>query len=114
MNELYEVMESYNEYLNNIEKGIEYIATSLREDKINDGLLAIKDFSGGMLWLSEASELMKKNGAIAELGIEQLQEFLIEINEGLEKQDYVLVADLFEYEIAPFFKEVKQAVGPVQ
>lgn len=114
MNELNDVLESYNEYLGNISKGILYISNCLREDKINEGLLAIKDFSEGTLWLSEASQLMQKNNVKAELAIGKLQEFLEEINEGLEKQDYVLVADLFEYEIAPFFAEVEQAVGPVQ
>lgn len=109
MNELSEVIESYNEYLGNIARGIAYISDCLREDKVNEGLIAIKDFSEGILWLSNASELMKKNGVLAELGIGQLQEFLIEINDGLEKQDYVLVADLFEYEIAPFFEQVSLA-----
>ena len=109
MNELNEVVESYNEYLSNVGRGIAYISDCLREDKVSEGLLAIQDFSEGILWLSNASELMKKNGVLAELGINQLQEFLIEINDGLEKQDYILVADLFEYEIAPFFEQVSLA-----
>ncbi|MGN7478777.1 hypothetical protein ACTHOQ_13065 [Solibacillus silvestris] len=114
MTELQEVLVSYNAYIKNVPTGAMYIANNLREDNLNDALMAIKDFSEGVLWLSHASELMKQNGAKAELNIEQIQEFLIEVNEGLEKQDYVLVADMFEYEIAPFFEEVALAEGPVQ
>jgi len=112
--EIKDLIESYNEYVNKVPTGAIYIANCLREDKLNNALMTIKDFSEGVLWLTEASELMKKNGAMAELSIEQIQEFLIEVNKGLEKQDYVLVADMFEYEIAPFFEEVASAEGPVK
>ncbi|MCS1383983.1 hypothetical protein NXZ75_17390 [Lysinibacillus sphaericus] len=109
-----DLIESYNDYVKKIPGGAIYIANYLREDKLNDALTAIKDFSEGVLWLSEASDLLMKNGAHAALNIGQIQEFLIEVNDGLEKQDYVLVADMFEYEIAPFFEEVVSAKGTVQ
>lgn len=105
--ELKEVILSYNEYLGNIPNGLLYIVEKLREDNIQDAFLTIKDFSEGMLWLSEANELLRKNGLNVDLSIEKIQEFLIEVNEGLEKQDFVLVADMFEYEISPFFLNAK-------
>ncbi|ATP39073.1 hypothetical protein CSE16_02995 [Solibacillus sp. R5-41] len=113
-NLIIETIESYNMYVEKVPVGAEYIANSLREDNVNEALKAIKDFSEGILWLSEASKLLKVNGVTANLNIEKIQEFLIEINNGLEIQDYVLVADMFEYEIAPFFLELEQVVGPVQ
>lgn len=114
MIELQEVLVSYNAYIKNVPTGAIYIANNLRDDNLNNALIAIKDFSEGVLWLSEASGLMKKHGAKADLNIDQIQEFLIEVNEGLEKQDYVLVADMFEYEIAPFFEEITPVEEPVQ
>ena len=112
--EIKELVENYNGYVNKVPAGAKYIANCLREDNLNGALSAIKDFSEGVLWLSQASELLQKNSATAELNIEQIKEFLIEVNEGLEKQDYVLVADMFEYEIAPFFDEVTLAEEQVQ
>ncbi|UED80923.1 hypothetical protein FH508_0003235 [Lysinibacillus sp. CD3-6] len=112
--EIKELIGSYNDYVKKIPVGAIYIANYLREDNLNNALTAIKDFSEGVLWLSEASDLLVKNGAEAALNIEQIQEFLIEVNDGLEKQDYVLVADMFEYEIAPFFEAVVKANGTVQ
>ncbi|MFJ7735981.1 hypothetical protein ACIQ2D_06505 [Lysinibacillus sp. NPDC097287] len=106
-----ETIGSYNLYVNKVPAGAEYIANSLREDRETDALQAIKDFSEGVLWLSEVSELLKSNGVTANLNMEKIQEFLIEINNGLEKQDYVLVADMFEYEIAPFFEQVEVIKG---
>lgn len=107
-NEILEVIESYNEYLGKIPFGSEYIASNLREDNITEALQAISNFSEGVIWITEATKLLNKGGVKAEMDIDKVKEFFIEINEGLENKDYLLVADLFEYEIAPFFNESKQ------
>jgi hypothetical protein len=111
MNQMDEILEDYNNYLERVPKGTIQIAEQLREDNMQEAFSAIKDFSEGVLWLSHASGFLKLNGAQAELDILKIQEFLVQVNEGLEKQDYVLVADMFEYEIAPFFEEVESAKG---
>jgi hypothetical protein len=99
-----ELLEVYLDYLHKIPNGCMIIAEKLREDKLDVALNSIKDFSEGVLWLSEASELLKKQNMNLTLNISQIEEYLNEINEGLLKQDYILVADMFEYEIEPFFK----------
>jgi len=106
--EILEVLESYNEYLGKIPFGSEYIANNLREDNIADALKAISNFSEGVIWITEANKLLNAGGVNAEMDIDKIKEFFIEINEGLENKDYLLVADLFEYEIATFFSESKQ------
>lgn len=112
--EISEVIESYNNYVKNIPSGAIYIANCLREDAIQDALIGIKDFSEGVIWLSEVSKLFEMKGINTTLEINRIEEFLIEINNGLEKQDYVLVADMFEYEIAPFFETVQEIINKVQ
>lgn len=109
-----DIIEVYNNYLENVPKGTVRIAEQLREDNMQEAFIAIKDFSEGVLWLSQASDLLKQNGAHVKLDILKIQDFLVEVNEGLEKQDYVIVADMFEYEIAPFFEKVELAKGPLQ
>lgn len=106
MNEIIEVIESYNEYLKKIPNGIVYIAELLRENKYNEAFQSIKDFSEGVMWLAKVSELLKERNINVTLNITQINLFLNEINEGLESQDYLLVADLFEFEVAPFFEKV--------
>ena len=108
-----EIITTYNDYLNKIPRGVLYIAAQLREDNITGALNSIKDFSEGITWLIEASKLINNNQGSALLEVEKIKEYLSEINSGLEKHDFVLVADLFEYEIAPFFEEVEEA-GSVQ
>jgi len=111
---LQETLESYKNYIDKIPTGAIYIATSMREDRVQDALKAIRDFSEGLLWLTDANQLINKNGVEIELNINQIFEFLEEINEGLERQDYLLVADLFEYEIATFFEKNKPSHEALQ
>jgi len=106
-----EIIEQYNLYLNKVPKGSMYIAERLREDNLHEALTAIKDFSEGVIWLSQATQLFKQNGVHADLDIEKIWEFLLNINDGLEKQDYILVADMFEYEITEFFNDAPLARG---
>ncbi len=102
---LMDTIQSFNEYLPRVATGSQEIAGNLRSDQIASALNMILEFSEGMSWLLQVSELLKLNDIKVDIQIEKIQEFLEEINSGLEMQDYVLVADMFEYEIAPFFEE---------
>lgn len=106
MEQVQAVIDSYNSYITNIITGAHYIATQLRLDGTEKVFVAIKDFSEGVIWLSQVTELLKPYDIDTQLDITKIEEFLIEINNGLEKQDYIIVADMFEYEIAPFFEEL--------
>lgn len=106
-----EVIESYNQYIKNVASGSLEIAGHLRNDEILEGVQLILHFSEGMGWMMQVSELLQQNNVTVSLEIEKIHEFLEEINNGLEMQDYVLVADMFEYEIAPFFEQVTEIEG---
>lgn len=111
MNEINEVVESYNSYIQHITPGSLQIAEHLRRDEVQHALQLILQFSEGMGWLVQATDLLKENDVTVTLKVEQIHEFLNEINNGLQIQDYVLVADMFEYEIAPFFESVTAIEG---
>ena len=106
-----EVIESYNSYIERISSGSLQIAEHLRKDEIDEAMQKILQFSEGMGWLIQASELLNKNDVKVTLEVEAINEFLQEINNGLEVMDYVIVADMFEYEISPFFEQVKKIEG---
>ncbi|MGE7999191.1 hypothetical protein ACQKOF_11000 [Lysinibacillus sp. NPDC093190] len=109
--EVIEVIISYNDYLAKVPAGNIQIANYLREDKIGNALQMILDFSEGMDWLIQAVELLGQNDVNVKFEAEKIHEFLHEVNTGLEIRDYVLVADMFEYEISPFFEELHPIVG---
>lgn len=104
---LNETIVSYNEYINKLPKGCLKIAEMLREGQVVGALNIIRDFSEGVIWVVDANKLFIQNGLLISLDTEKVQNYLIEINEGLEMEDYNLIADLFEYEITPFFYNQK-------
>lgn len=106
MNELNEIMEMYEQYLLNLPKGCLIIAELLREENIVSALENISNFSEGVSWIMQANAKLHEEGKVTLLVADKINNFLEEINSGLEIQDFVLVADLFEYEIAPFFELV--------
>lgn len=106
-NILVETIESYNNYLSILPSGSLKIAELLRENSIVESLNNIQNFTDGVLWLADAGKLFSKNNIQVDLNVEKIHSYLNEINEGLTLQDFNLVADLFEYELAPFFSEVQ-------
>lgn len=102
-----DVKESYNQYIYKIPSGSIQIAELLREENIVEAGEIIKQFSEGVSWLIEATRLLNINGVSVSFDSLKIKDFLNEINEGLEIQDFNFVADLFEYEIAPFFKNIE-------
>lgn len=103
MNQLIqETQETFFSYLFRVKDGCVTIAEKLRKDNVGEALQLLAQFVEGASWLLQVVHLMQKNGFAFSVSMEGLNEYLYEINEGLEIQDYVLVADLFEYEIAPF------------
>ncbi|MEQ2527511.1 hypothetical protein WMO40_12415 [Bacillaceae bacterium CLA-AA-H227] len=100
-----ETQQTYYEYINQVEKGCLQISEYLRTEQISEALNTIIQFSEGIVWLLQVEELMNKNGFSMDSLIHKANEFLNEINQALEIRDYVFVADLFEYELNPLFKE---------
>ncbi|TCT20445.1 hypothetical protein EDD68_1138 [Melghiribacillus thermohalophilus] len=100
-----ETQESFYIYIERVARGAMNIAEKIREEQVGEAMNMIADFSEGVMWISQVIELMKNQNYKIDIDPTKLNEFLSEINEGLEREDYVIVADLFEYEIHPFFKQ---------
>ncbi len=102
-----EIVDEYFKYVAKIPAGIQYIADNLRTDKIPMALNEILNFSEGITWIKQMEEILTDQGVNTNLDKHQLEEYLNLINEGLEKQDFVLVADIFEYEVLPYFEQIE-------
>jgi len=105
MNEInyQEIIETFNEYILKVEQGCLYIANELREEH-REALQEVANFSEGIEWLIVMSRELKKENITTFLEEEQLINYLKEINQALQQDDLYLVADLFEYELAEYFK----------
>lgn len=108
MNELIlETVTSYNIYLNKIIDGCNSIVNKIKTEHFTEALQLILQFSEGVEWLAEVNEKLTHFGYQNQMSMEKNHEFLEQINSGLEIQDFILIADIFEYEIKPFFENCK-------
>lgn len=101
-----EIVDEYYKYIAKIPAGLQNIADSLRSDNVQTALNEILNFSEGITWIKQMEEILSDQGVNTNLNKQQLEGYLNLINEGLEKQDFVLVADIFEYEMLPYFAQI--------
>ncbi|WP_445479401.1 hypothetical protein ACULLL_03230 [Lysinibacillus irui] len=101
-----EIVDEYYKYIAKIPAGLQYIADNLRADNVPTALNEIMNFSEGITWINQMEEILMNQGVNTNLNKHQLEDYLNLINEGLEKQDFVLVADIFEYEVLPYFEQI--------
>lgn len=101
-----EIVDEYYKYVAKIPAGLQFIADNLRTDNVSTALNEILNFSEGITWINQMEEVLTEQGVNSNLNKHQLENYLNLINEGLEKQDFVLVADIFEYEILPYFEQI--------
>lgn len=98
-----EIITSYNDYIVKIEKGCIYIANELRQGN-KKAMKNIIDFSEGLEWLILTSRELRKENVETNLDESYLIDQLQELNYAIQQDDLFLVADLFEYEMADYFK----------
>lgn len=101
-----EIVDEYYKYVAKIPAGLQMIADNLRTDNVPTALNEILNFSEGITWINQMEEVLAEQGVNSNLNKHQLENYLNLINEGLEKQDFVLVADIFEYEVLPYFEQI--------
>lgn len=106
MNEKIEVLRTAYDYINKLESAIERIVVNLDANRINEALLLIGEFAEGVQWLIQAITLTKDIQK-SDISVEELNVKLNEVVEALENQDYILIMDIFNYEIKFFLNELK-------
>lgn len=111
MTTLIELVTDFNQYVSKIPNGCEYIANALRSSNPKEGFKGIQDFSEGVLWLADATELLNHNEIPYDFDLSKAEYFLQLINTKLEREDYLAVADIFEEDIASFFVHLPKIGG---
>lgn len=108
-NEKIDALRSADEYLYNLKNGIKNIVELIQEGKEYEGINFISQVADGIDWVVSVIKLTKdiqKN----EIEIEDINEHIEEIIEALENEDYILISDLFNYEILPILDRIHDEV----
>ncbi|RXI45890.1 hypothetical protein DP145_00700 [Clostridium tetani] len=109
MEQKLEVLETAKNYIDNLKKGIDSIFNYISEGKENDALSLIPDFAEGIEWLSQVL-ILTKDVHKKDLDMNELNDVLNEVVEAIENEDYILVGDLFKYEIYEILDQIQQNI----
>lgn len=102
-----EVLDEYILYIKNLPSGLEKMVKNIEDENYEKVNAQITLFVEGMQWLLSASKYLASQDIIANDSFEQLNTHLEILLEGLEKNDYVLMSDIIEYELIPYFENSK-------
>ncbi|MCI1477729.1 MAG: hypothetical protein LKH93_00305 [Clostridium beijerinckii] len=109
MNEQMEALRTANEYLENLLGGVKKVVNYIEQGEEEKGIDLIQPIADGIEWLLSAVNLTQEahKGSV-EIG--QINEKLGEVVDALENEDFVLVGDLFNYEILPILEDIQNNI----
>lgn len=105
-----ELLISLQEYLGRFILGLKEVVLLMQQGEEQKALEGIIDAVEGLGWITEAMSLTHDlHTAVFDIG--KINGFLSKINEGLEENDTVLIADILEYEIIPIIEEWDKVIN---
>lgn len=102
---IYETIESIKEFLPKVSETCLLITKQVRTDNESQAMGHINEFIEAVEWLIQAINGIKTLGYPLNIETMEINEYLLETKEGLEVNDLVLIADMFEYELHPIFED---------
>lgn len=105
-----EVLSTAYNYIDNLKNGIEDLSNVINSGDEEKGIKLIPLISDGLDWLIKVINLTEDIHK-GEVSIGELNEKLEETIEALDNEDYILVGDLFNYEMLPILDEIKNNIG---
>ncbi|UGB30433.1 hypothetical protein [Metabacillus sp. B2-18] len=111
---VFETIQSLKEYLPRMINGCNEIVEYLQEGNEGTALSQMPDFVEGLQWIFAAINGIQNNGHLQEIELISLKDNFKEVVDSLEMRDYVLLADLLDYEIAPVLKQWQLTINKVE
>ncbi|SDP88737.1 hypothetical protein SAMN05216565_110140 [Litchfieldia salsa] len=108
-----ETVSSIKEYLPKVINATDDIAKLLQTDKEWEALNLIVAVTEGIEWCIEAVNKIQDLKGEVYIDTMEISKILMEINEALAVRDFVLTADLFEYELTPVLNTWLTKIGQI-
>lgn len=109
MNEKIEALVTANEYLDNLKSGILQVVEAFQQEDEKRGCSLIPLVADGIKWITDVVNLTR-DVQNEEINISQIDEKLEEVVEAIENEDYILVGDLFNYEVLPIIEKIHEQI----
>lgn len=109
-NEQFEVLKTASDYIVKLEEGIKRAVEFFQNGEKEKGSEMVVYIVEGLQWITDAGRLTEEVQK-DKIDCNQMLDKLNEIIEGFENEDYVLIGDLFEYEILPILGEWREKIN---
>ncbi|NFO04372.1 hypothetical protein FDB23_09650 [Clostridium botulinum] len=110
MNEKFEALKTVSKYLVNLINGIEKAVEYFQGGEERKGCDLILPITEGIQWMTDAL-LVTKDVHKQNIDLKNINEKLNEIVDALENRDFVLIGDLFQYELIPVLKDIQNDIN---
>ncbi|ACQ54122.1 hypothetical protein WBZ18_17930 [Clostridium botulinum] len=110
MNEKIEALRTASEYILNLKNGIKTASENFQNGNEQEGNDLVPLIADGINWITQVLELTKDVHK-KEVNFDELNNKLEEIVEAIEFQDFILVGDLFQYEILPEVENMEEIIN---
>lgn len=108
-NQQFDVLLTVNDYIKKLIVGIEQNIPGIRDFRMDECGDNLADIFDGLQWTYDALKLTKSVQG-KEINVEEIDGFLEEMLEAFENEDFILMSDLFEYEILPILNKWSEIV----
>lgn len=105
-----ETLDSCIEYIPKLLKAVSNIVYNMQSGNEGEGISLMPNILEGLQWVIEAVHGMQQHGYLINIDIPVMTERLRELQEALEIRDYVLIADIFEYEVSPLLENWLESI----
>lgn len=102
-----ELMFEYQQYINKLPNGLKEIVENIKDENYSMISNQIALFSEGLEWLNASKQYLLTENINIKFSLEAINEYLGTLVEAIEKQDYIMVSDIVQYELIPYFEELK-------
>ena len=107
-----EALQTATEYIDNLKEGIQKAINYYQSGEEDKASKLINPIAEGIEWLVQV--LVLCNDVInSQESIDSLNKNLIEIVNGFENEDYILISDIFEYEMLSTLEQVQTSLKEV-
>lgn len=107
-----EALCTAHDYIDNLENGILSLSDNINGGNEEKGIGLIPLICDGIDWLIQVISLTEDIHN-KKISIEELKDNIQEIVEAMNNEDYILVGDLFRYEISPILNNIKDELKKI-
>lgn len=105
-----DTLQTCQDYIPEVIKGVSSVAFHLQSGNEAEGIRLLSKVFEALQWLTDAVGGIQKNGFLLNLNLDIMNQQFNSLEEALKVRDYVLTADILDYEISPLLEDLLKTV----